>query len=207
MSWCLLPSFLSRTKTMFPRVQPNQCPADVCRSKTSLLKFSKASYASLLSMELEKYSKYEKYLWIMTKSQLLLGQTNLSPKHFIRRYKQQKWTYNKFITSLQNNLIAIFSSLLRVCSSNLLRYLYLRVIFWADIFMFHSIWWQFSLSEFWNISWVSPFKIFQTWCKRYQKDHCGKKAKWQTSCYWFFNFFKIFFLRIYFNGFLLLRFG
>ena len=28
---------------------------------------------------------------------------------------------------------------------------------WAVIFMFHSIWRQFSMFEFWRISWLSPF--------------------------------------------------
>ena len=28
---------------------------------------------------------------------------------------------------------------------------------WALIFMFHSIWRQFSMFEFWRISWLSPF--------------------------------------------------
>ena len=31
---------------------------------------------------------------------------------------------------------------------------------WAVIFMFHSIWRQFSMFEFWRISWHSPFNAF-----------------------------------------------
>ena len=36
-------------------------------------------------------------------------------------------------------------------------YLTLLLTFWAVTFMFHYIWWQFSMFEFWKISWQSPF--------------------------------------------------
>ena len=39
----------------------------------------------------------------------------------------------------------------------ILCYLSLLLMLWAVIFMFHSIWRQFSMFEFWRISWHSPF--------------------------------------------------
>ena len=59
--------------------------------------------------------------------------------------------------------IAIPFHLLRVCLLfNLLCYLYLRLMFLAVIFMFHSFWWGFPLFEFWQISWHSSLKLYIT---------------------------------------------
>ena len=41
----------------------------------------------------------------------------------------------------------------------LLCYLYLLLMFWAVIFMIHSIWWQFLLLEFWQILGHSSFTM------------------------------------------------
>ena len=42
-------------------------------------------------------------------------------------------------------------------------YLYLRLMFWEVILMFHSIWWLLPLFEFWNVSWHSSLKRMQNY--------------------------------------------
>ena len=63
----------------------------------------------------------------------LLYQTNMPCKHNIKHYKQQKWTLN----------VHLYFILYLPC------HLYLLWTIWVVIFMFHSIWWQFQLFEFW----------------------------------------------------------
>ena len=50
--------------------------------------------------------------------------------------------------------------------------LYLVLIFWGDILMFHSIWWLFPMFKFWYISWHSSFLrrrlllvFIRQWCR------------------------------------------
>ena len=84
-------------------------------------------------------------------------QANMSPKQKIKSYKQQKWTLRKNclahkfskIPKLQNTSIK-FVIHASFCISV---FFFLFLMFWAIVFMFHSVWWRFPVNFAGSISW------------------------------------------------------
>ena len=88
----------------------------------------------------------------------------MSSKHYIKHYKQQKWTLkNCYVNKLSKTTIAIRFKLLQVCPCVspfvFLCYLYLVFVFWAVISMFHSIWCRSHSLDFDKFCDTAPLKF------------------------------------------------
>ena len=104
-------------------------------------------------MELEKVTcQWQHYSFMSSK---YVSQTKL-----IKHYKQQKWTFeNRFGSQIfqvfQNTQTA--KRFDQVCHPCLLLYFFgfffRLIMFWAVVFMFHSVWWRFPIFQFRQISW------------------------------------------------------
>ena len=106
-----------------------------------------ANCRSFLAMELEKL--------IVNGKIIASSQTNMPPKHNIKhnKNKNELWKTVK-LTSFQKAQLNLFqsSSSLSICSSFCIccvTYNHLLFMFWAVIFVFHSVWWWLLLFEFW----------------------------------------------------------
>ena len=85
-------------------------------------------------------------------------------KQYIKRNKQKKWTLKMLGYQIikKHNCNPFQSSPSLFILWYLLSHLNLLYMFWAPIFTFHPIWWQFRPFEFWHVSWhSSPNPIFQ----------------------------------------------
>ena len=106
-----------------------------------------ANCGSFLAMELEKL--------IVNGKIIASSQTNMPPKHNIKhnKNKNELWKTVK-LTSFQKAQLNLFqsSSSLSIRSSFCIccvTYNHLLFMFWAVIFVFHSVWWWLLLFEFW----------------------------------------------------------
>lgn len=95
------------------------------------------------------------------------SRTNTSPKQYIKHWILTT-TKHCEAKNFSKITIAIRFSLLQVCPSVspfvwFLCHLYLLFLNWTVIFMFHANWWQFSLLEFWDISWHRSFNLVKNW--------------------------------------------
>ena len=99
-------------------------------------------------------------LW-MTK--LAFIPTNMSPKTLYQTLQTTKMRNDRQKAQLKSVSIFLkfdhpFLLLYLLCHLNLL------LTFWTDIFMFHSVGWQFPLFEFWQLSERGFFNIKETNC-------------------------------------------
>ena len=106
-----------------------------------------ANCGSFLAMELEKL--------LVNGKIIASSQTNVPPKHNIKhnKNKNELWKTVK-LTSFQKAQLNLFqsSSSLSIRSSFCIccvTYNHLLFMFWAVIFVFHSVWWWLLLFEFW----------------------------------------------------------
>ena len=91
-----------------------------------------------------------------------LYQSNLFHKHYIKRYKPQHnknelWNTVRLISLQKPQLpsTSIFFKVVHPCVFLYILYL-LILTFWAVIFMFHLIWWQFPLLNFGKFRGTAP---------------------------------------------------
>ena len=107
-----------------------------------------ANCGSFLATELEKL--------IVNGKIMASSQTNIPPKHNIKHNKNKNELWKTVrLTSFQKAQLNLFqsSSSLSICSSFCIccvTYNHFLSMFWAVIFVFHSVWWWLLLLKCWN---------------------------------------------------------